>query len=246
MAAHRPEIVTGRAAPVERDEAHQQGKRCLTRPSGAKLRSAVGLTNVVPIAPLGGRAARATARSRCAATLLYEPSRTTTRQPCCSAAMPCYAGLHGGRRGGDPSMACKESEAHPLGRQQSASNRTSRSLASHVIALGPRLSTCGVVMWRPATPGSRCGGRSLHTAEVTGPIPVTPTSENASRSRSNGPFARRFARRWAWPCSSWRSASLHPSRWQATRLLCAVNSGSANSASSATHGLPICCGSARG
>jgi len=162
---------------------------------------------------------------------------------CCNALL-CR--VHGGRRGGDPSMACKESEAHPLGRQQSASNRTSRSLASHVIALGPRLSTCGVVMWRPATPGSRCGGRSLHTAEVTGPIPVTPTSENASRSRSNGPFARRFARRWAWPCSSWRSASLHPSRWQATRLLCAVNSGSANSASSATHGLPTCCGSAGG
>jgi hypothetical protein len=45
---------------------------------------------------------------------------------------------------------------------------------------------------------------------------------------------------------SHRSASLNPSRRQATRLLCAVNSASANSASSATHGLPTCRGSAGG
>jgi hypothetical protein len=45
--------------------------------------------------------------------------------------------------------------------------------------LRPRLSTCGVVLWRPATPGGRCGGRSLHTAEATGSKPVTPTSTNA-------------------------------------------------------------------
>jgi hypothetical protein len=36
---------------------------------------------------------------------------------------------------------------------------------------------------------------SLHTAEVTGSIPVTPTSTNASRPRPSGSFARRFARR---------------------------------------------------
>jgi hypothetical protein len=39
------------------------------------------------------------------------------------------------------------------------------------------------------------GPHSLHTAEVTGSIPVTPTSQNASRARSFGPFARRFTRR---------------------------------------------------
>ena len=41
-------------------------------------------------------------------------------------------------------------------------------------------------VWRP---------HSLHTAEATGSKPVTPTSENASQAHSNGPFARRFARR---------------------------------------------------
>jgi len=48
-------------------------------------------------------------RSRRAATLLYEPARTTTRQSSCSGATPCYARPRGGRRGGDPSMACKGS-----------------------------------------------------------------------------------------------------------------------------------------
>ena len=48
-------------------------------------------------------------RSRCAATLLYEPSRTTTHLPYCSGAMPCYARVRDGRCGGDPSMACKGS-----------------------------------------------------------------------------------------------------------------------------------------
>jgi hypothetical protein len=41
-------------------------------------------------------------------------------------------------------------------------------------------------VWRP---------HSLHTAEVTGSKPVTPTSQNASRPQSFGPLARRFARR---------------------------------------------------
>jgi len=43
------------------------------------------------------RACRAISRSRRAATLLYEPTRTTTRQPSCSGAMPCYARVRGGR-----------------------------------------------------------------------------------------------------------------------------------------------------
>jgi hypothetical protein len=46
-------------------------------------------------------------RSRRAATLLYEATRTTTCQPSGSGAMPCYARVRGGRCGGDPSMACK-------------------------------------------------------------------------------------------------------------------------------------------
>jgi hypothetical protein len=35
----------------------------------------------------------------------------------------------------------------------------------------------------------------VFTAEVTGSIPVTPTSQNAPQARTSGPFARRFARR---------------------------------------------------
>ena len=59
-------------------------------------------------------------RSRCAATLLYEATRTTTRPPSRSCALPCYARVRGGRHGGDPSMACKRSRpqvnvASPLG-----------------------------------------------------------------------------------------------------------------------------------
>ena len=56
-------------------------------------------------------AAQATARSNRAATLLYEATRTTTRQPFRSGAMPCYARVRSGRRGGDPSMACKGARA---------------------------------------------------------------------------------------------------------------------------------------
>jgi hypothetical protein len=55
------------------------------------------------------REGQAASRSSRAATPLYEATRTTTRQPSRSGAMPCYAGLCGGRRGGDPSMACKGS-----------------------------------------------------------------------------------------------------------------------------------------
>ena len=39
------------------------------------------------------------------------------------------------------------------------------------------------------------GPHSLHTAEATGSKPVTPTSQNASQPSSNGPLARRIARR---------------------------------------------------
>ena len=62
----------------------------------------------VPTVRLGARL-NVTPRSRRAATLLYEPTRNTTRRPSCSGAMPCYARVRGGRRGGDPWMACKGS-----------------------------------------------------------------------------------------------------------------------------------------
>jgi hypothetical protein len=64
---------------------------------------------VVPTARVGRRARRAASRSRYAAIMPYEATRTTTRQPYCSGAMACYAGFRGERGGGDPSMACKRS-----------------------------------------------------------------------------------------------------------------------------------------
>jgi hypothetical protein len=48
-------------------------------------------------------------RSRRAATLLYAPTRTTTRQRSCSGGIPCYARVCGGCGCGDPWMACKGS-----------------------------------------------------------------------------------------------------------------------------------------
>jgi hypothetical protein len=77
-------------------------------------------------------AAQATARSNRAATLLYEATRTTTRQPFRSGAMPCYARVRGGCRGGDPSMACKGSGVHI----PSAPPEQRRSVSSQ-IAKGP-------------------------------------------------------------------------------------------------------------
>lgn len=53
-------------------------------------------------------------------------------------------------------------------RQQAASNRTSRSPASHRRSSRPRVSTCGFVVRRPAAPGTEGWGRSLHTAGATG------------------------------------------------------------------------------
>jgi hypothetical protein len=44
-------------------------------------------------------------------------------------------------------------------------------------------------------PWNRRAWRTLHTAAATGSKPVTPTSTNAHQARSNGPLARRFARR---------------------------------------------------
>jgi hypothetical protein len=56
-----------------------------------------------------GGNSKTASRSRRAATLPYEATRTTTRQPSCSGAMPCYARVRGGCGGGDPWMACKGS-----------------------------------------------------------------------------------------------------------------------------------------
>ena len=67
------------------------------------------LTNVVPVVLFAQHVSDTAPRSSYAATLLYEPTRATTRQRSCSGAMPCYARFRGGRCGGDPSMACKGS-----------------------------------------------------------------------------------------------------------------------------------------
>ena len=64
------------------------------------------LMNLVPTVRLSGRGP-SLSRSRRAATLLYEATRTTTHRLSCSGAMPCYARVCGGCCGGDPSMACK-------------------------------------------------------------------------------------------------------------------------------------------
>jgi hypothetical protein len=93
--------------------------------------SPFGLTNVAS----RRRPCQAISRSRRAATLLYEATRTTTRQPSCADAMPCYARLCSGCCGGDPSMACKRSGS-PWGARQSASSRASCSLAKHHHAVG--------------------------------------------------------------------------------------------------------------
>jgi hypothetical protein len=77
------------------------------QPCGA-IRDAVSKLSARPSLPRW-RAAQAASRSSRAATLLYEATRSTTRQPSCSSAMPCYARVHEGRCGGDPSMACKGS-----------------------------------------------------------------------------------------------------------------------------------------
>ena len=86
----------------------------------------------------------------------------------------------------------------------------------------PRLPyrlSCGDVVRRIARDSGVWGPHSLHTAEATGSIPVTPTSQNASPPRSSGPFARRFARRsppgGGRPWSAW----LDPSRWRAGQQL---------------------------
>jgi hypothetical protein len=43
-----------------------------------------------------------------------------------------------------------------------------------------QLSTCGIVMQKPAAPGARGRGEVFNTAEVTGSIPVTPTRNRGS------------------------------------------------------------------
>ena len=67
-----------------------------------------GRRNVVPPVLVGRHAAQVNWRSRCAATLLYEPTRITTRVPTCFDEVPC---LREGSwcPGGDPSTACKGS-----------------------------------------------------------------------------------------------------------------------------------------
>jgi hypothetical protein len=64
---------------------------------------------------LHDKVAKILPRSRRAATLLYEATRATTRQPSCAGGMPCYARVCGGGHGGDPWMACKGSDDRDSG-----------------------------------------------------------------------------------------------------------------------------------
>jgi hypothetical protein len=75
------------------------------------------------------------------------------------------------------------------------------------------------VLQRTAQQKSARGPHSLHTAEVTGSIPVTPTSEDSSQAHSLGPFARRFAENrglgWVPTRSAWlaRAAGESTNSW---------------------------------
>jgi hypothetical protein len=69
------------------------------------------------------------------------------------------------------------------------------AMRSLVCPSQPRLLSWGDVVRSMVLEGTVWRPHSLHTAEVTGSIPVTPTSQNASQAHSNGPLARRFARR---------------------------------------------------
>jgi hypothetical protein len=77
-------------------------------------------------------------------------------------------------RGSVPYVACKGSEGRP-GCQQSASNLTACSLTWLVRAGEVSTIYLRRRVRRSAAPRSGGGRRSLHTAEVTGSIPVTPT-----------------------------------------------------------------------
>ena len=88
-AASSKGIMVGRLHPVPQEPQGRSKEGCLLSPQGGVDHADV--------------------RSRRAATRPYEPTRTTTRQPYCSAAMACYARVRGGHRGGDPWMACKGS-----------------------------------------------------------------------------------------------------------------------------------------
>jgi hypothetical protein len=105
-----------------------------------------------------------------------------------------------------PYMACKKSEVHPLWCTRGASNlpATLPRIASRRRCLlsRARLATCGVMVWRLAALGPSSGGRSLHTAEVTGSIPVTPTSTNSPHDLALSGACQKicqkttFSRRW--------------------------------------------------
>jgi hypothetical protein len=107
--------------------------------------------------------------------------------------IPCPARPRGG-----PASQLRSCCVHAGGRercQQHASNGAFYGLGSIGLSQLAGLSSWGNKVEKAATQAYLGPRRSLHTAEVTGSIPVTPTSQNASHPRSRGPFARRFARR---------------------------------------------------
>ena len=103
---------------------------------------------------------------------------------------------------------------HGVGRF-SVSNLSAR-LPATLCAAGRRLDPSVPTSWDDVVrsmvlESSVWGPHSLHTAEVTGSIPVTPTSQNTSQGRSRGPLARRFARYRGLGVLQSRSAWLGPS-----------------------------------
>jgi hypothetical protein len=109
-----------------------------------------------------GVAVGAAAAQQRSPTSPHEPPRAS---PLALMQSPATQGFVMGIVVGDPSMACKGPEVYP----RSASNLPANlpRIASRRMCwlLWLCLSTCGVVMWRPAMPGSRCGGGEVFTRQ---------------------------------------------------------------------------------
>jgi hypothetical protein len=73
--------------------------------------------------------------------------------------------------------------------QQVVNNRTSRGLMLHTRPNEASLSTCGVVMCKLAASGSKCGGRSLHTAEAPLSLAGLPGACSQRRAGRSGAAA---------------------------------------------------------
>jgi hypothetical protein len=144
----------------------------------AKLQPAMRLTNVVPMARLDGRC-EGCLRSRCAATLLHETSRAITCRPSWRVETCWYARVRGGRRGGDPSMACKGSGVQipsappqvkgPL-RRRPPPNRPPRAANRQQSACARPIWSSGTSLTRPTSSVSSTGRPGPTGAAATSPV----------------------------------------------------------------------------